>query len=152
MATEEYVCLNIECRYRSSQPFPVCPKCGHQNTFVTESNMRREKEKQKQDRAHSPDWVNHDESNLRLVCRSNAVACYSCRQVPLELFDLLLVRESNQVRLRLAPQHIQPPIISVAIAHVFAMIRDCLSRAANLRIGQYRDRARGPATATARTN
>ena len=40
MATEEYVCLNIECRYRASQPFPVCPKCGHRNTFVTQSNMR----------------------------------------------------------------------------------------------------------------
>jgi hypothetical protein len=40
MASEEYVCLNIECRYRSSRPFPVCPKCGHQNTFVTQRNMR----------------------------------------------------------------------------------------------------------------
>ncbi|MDT5159278.1 MAG: hypothetical protein QOH51_3635 [Acidobacteriota bacterium] len=40
MTSEDYVCLNIECRYHSSQPFPVCPKCGHQNTFVTQSNMR----------------------------------------------------------------------------------------------------------------
>jgi hypothetical protein len=40
MASEDYVCLNIECRYHSSQPFPVCPKCGHRNTFVTQSNMR----------------------------------------------------------------------------------------------------------------
>jgi hypothetical protein len=40
MAAEDYVCLNIECRYRSSQPFPVCPKCGHRNTFVTQSNLR----------------------------------------------------------------------------------------------------------------
>jgi hypothetical protein len=40
MAAEDYVCLNIECRYHSSQPFPVCPQCGHQNTFVTQSNMR----------------------------------------------------------------------------------------------------------------
>jgi hypothetical protein len=40
MASEDYVCLNIECRYHSSQPFPVCPQCGHQNTFVTQSNMR----------------------------------------------------------------------------------------------------------------
>ena len=40
MATEEYVCLNIECRYHASQPFPVCPKCGHKNTFVTQSEMR----------------------------------------------------------------------------------------------------------------
>jgi hypothetical protein len=40
MASEDYVCLNIECRYRSAQPFPVCPKCGHRNTFVTQSNMR----------------------------------------------------------------------------------------------------------------
>ena len=39
MASENYVCLNIECRYRASQPFPVCPKCGHQNTFVTQSNL-----------------------------------------------------------------------------------------------------------------
>ena len=40
MASENYVCLNIECGYHSSQPFPVCPKCGHQNTFVTQSNLR----------------------------------------------------------------------------------------------------------------
>jgi hypothetical protein len=40
MASEEYVCLNIECRYHSSQPFPVCPKCGQRNTFVTERSMR----------------------------------------------------------------------------------------------------------------
>jgi|ERR1051326_347688 hypothetical protein len=40
MANEEYVCLNIECRYHSSQPFPVCPQCGHRNTFVTEGNLR----------------------------------------------------------------------------------------------------------------
>jgi hypothetical protein len=40
MAAEEYVCLNIECRYHSSRPFPVCPKCGHPNTFVTQRNMR----------------------------------------------------------------------------------------------------------------
>jgi hypothetical protein len=40
MASEDYVCLNIECRYHSSQPFPVCPQCGHRNTFVTQSNMR----------------------------------------------------------------------------------------------------------------
>jgi len=41
MATEDYVCLNIECRYHSSQPFPVCPHCGHRNTFVTKDNLRR---------------------------------------------------------------------------------------------------------------
>ena len=41
MASEEYVCLNIECRYHSSQPFAVCPQCGHRNTFVTQSSMRR---------------------------------------------------------------------------------------------------------------
>jgi hypothetical protein len=40
MAAEDYVCLNIECRYHSSQPFPVCPQCGHHNTFVTQGNMR----------------------------------------------------------------------------------------------------------------
>jgi hypothetical protein len=40
MASEDYVCLNIECRYHSSRPFPFCPKCGHQSTFVTESSMR----------------------------------------------------------------------------------------------------------------
>jgi len=40
MASEDYVCLNIECRYHSSRPFPFCPKCGHRNTFVTQSNMR----------------------------------------------------------------------------------------------------------------
>jgi hypothetical protein len=40
MAAEDYVCLNIECRYHSSQPFPVCPKCGHRNTFVTQRDMR----------------------------------------------------------------------------------------------------------------
>jgi hypothetical protein len=40
MAAGGYVCLNIECRYHSARPFPVCPKCGHRNTFVTESNMR----------------------------------------------------------------------------------------------------------------
>jgi hypothetical protein len=40
MASEDYVCLNIECRYHSAQPFPFCPKCGHRNTFVTQSNMR----------------------------------------------------------------------------------------------------------------
>jgi len=40
MAAEDYVCLNIECRYHSSQPFSVCPQCGHHNTFVTQSNMR----------------------------------------------------------------------------------------------------------------
>jgi hypothetical protein len=40
MASEDYVCLNIECRYRSSQPFPFCPMCGHRNTFVTQSDMR----------------------------------------------------------------------------------------------------------------
>jgi hypothetical protein len=40
MASEDYVCLNIECRYHSSQPFAVCPQCGHRNTFVTQSNMR----------------------------------------------------------------------------------------------------------------
>ena len=40
MASEDYVCLNIECRYHSSQPFPVCPQCGHRNTFVTQSSMR----------------------------------------------------------------------------------------------------------------
>jgi hypothetical protein len=40
MATEQYVCLNVECRYHSSQPFPSCPQCGHRNTFVTESNLR----------------------------------------------------------------------------------------------------------------
>jgi hypothetical protein len=39
-ASEDYVCLNIECRYHSSQPFPICPKCGHRNTFVTESDVR----------------------------------------------------------------------------------------------------------------
>jgi hypothetical protein len=39
-ASEDYVCLNIECRYHSSQPFPICPQCGHQNTFVTKSDMR----------------------------------------------------------------------------------------------------------------
>jgi hypothetical protein len=40
MAPEDYVCLNIECRYHSAQPYPVCPKCGHRNTFVTQSSMR----------------------------------------------------------------------------------------------------------------
>lgn len=40
MESQDYVCLNIECRYRSAQPFPVCPQCGHRNTFVTQSNMR----------------------------------------------------------------------------------------------------------------
>lgn len=40
MPAEEYVCLNIECRYHSARPFPICPKCGHPNTFVTESDMR----------------------------------------------------------------------------------------------------------------
>lgn len=40
MASEEYVCLNIECRYRSSRPSPFCPNCGHQNTLVTQSNLR----------------------------------------------------------------------------------------------------------------
>jgi hypothetical protein len=40
MASEDYVCLNIECRYHASRPFPFCPKCGHRNTFVTQSNMR----------------------------------------------------------------------------------------------------------------
>jgi hypothetical protein len=40
MASEDYVCLNIECRYHSSQPFPFCPKCGHRNTFITDSNLR----------------------------------------------------------------------------------------------------------------
>jgi hypothetical protein len=40
MASEDYVCLNIECRYHSAQPFPVCPQCGHRNTFVTQSNMQ----------------------------------------------------------------------------------------------------------------
>jgi hypothetical protein len=40
MASEDYVCLNIECRYHASGPFPFCPKCGHRNTFVTQSNMR----------------------------------------------------------------------------------------------------------------
>ncbi|HKB69112.1 MAG TPA: hypothetical protein VKC61_24945 [Pyrinomonadaceae bacterium] len=39
-ASQDYVCLNIECRYHSSQPFPICPQCGHRNTFVTESDMR----------------------------------------------------------------------------------------------------------------
>ncbi len=40
MASEDYVCLNIECRYHSSQPFSVCPQCGHHNTFVAQSEMR----------------------------------------------------------------------------------------------------------------
>jgi hypothetical protein len=40
MAAEDYVCLNIECRYHSAQPFPFCPKCGHRNTFVTQRSMR----------------------------------------------------------------------------------------------------------------
>jgi len=40
MSSEDYVCLNIECRYHSSQPFPICPKCGHRNTFVTKNGMR----------------------------------------------------------------------------------------------------------------
>jgi hypothetical protein len=40
MASEDYVCLNIECRYHASRPFPFCPKCGHRNTFVTQSSMR----------------------------------------------------------------------------------------------------------------
>jgi hypothetical protein len=40
MASEDYVCLNIECRYHSAQPFPFCPMCGHRNTFVTQSDMR----------------------------------------------------------------------------------------------------------------
>jgi len=40
MASDDYICLNIECRYHASQPFPFCPKCGHRNTFVTQSNMR----------------------------------------------------------------------------------------------------------------
>jgi hypothetical protein len=40
MASEDYVCLNIECRYHAAQPFPFCPKCGQRNTFVTQSNMR----------------------------------------------------------------------------------------------------------------
>ena len=39
-ASEDYVCLNIECRYHSPLPFPFCPNCGHPNTFVTQSNMR----------------------------------------------------------------------------------------------------------------
>jgi hypothetical protein len=40
MAAEEYVCLNIECGYRSPRPFPGCPKCGHRNTSVTQGDMR----------------------------------------------------------------------------------------------------------------
>lgn len=40
MASEEYVCLNIECRYHAARPFPVCPKCGHRNTLVTQGNLR----------------------------------------------------------------------------------------------------------------
>src|SRR5258705_10784187 len=40
MATEDYICPNIECRYHSSRPFPICPKCGHPNTFVTKNDMR----------------------------------------------------------------------------------------------------------------
>ncbi|HSS21688.1 MAG TPA: hypothetical protein VLL54_16565 [Pyrinomonadaceae bacterium] len=40
MTSEDYVCLNIECRYNSAKPFPVCPKCGHKNTFVTQGNLR----------------------------------------------------------------------------------------------------------------
>jgi hypothetical protein len=40
MTAEDYVCLNIECRYHSSRPFPFCPQCGQRNTFVTQSNMR----------------------------------------------------------------------------------------------------------------
>ncbi len=40
MSSEDYVCLNIECRYHASRPFPFCPKCGQRNTFVTQSNMR----------------------------------------------------------------------------------------------------------------
>ena len=40
MPAEDYVCLNIECRYHASQPFPFCPKCGHRGTFVTQSGMR----------------------------------------------------------------------------------------------------------------
>jgi hypothetical protein len=40
MASEDYVCLNIECRYHSTRPFPFCPKCGHRYTFVTPSNLR----------------------------------------------------------------------------------------------------------------
>jgi len=40
MASEDYVCLNIECRYHASRPFRFCPRCGHRNTFVTPSNLR----------------------------------------------------------------------------------------------------------------
>jgi hypothetical protein len=40
MASEDYVCLNIECRYHASRPFPFCPKCGQRNTFVTQRSMR----------------------------------------------------------------------------------------------------------------
>lgn len=40
MAPEDFVCLNIECRYHSSRPLPVCPQCGHRNTFVAQSNIR----------------------------------------------------------------------------------------------------------------
>jgi hypothetical protein len=40
MASADYVCLNIECRYRSSRPFPFCPNCGNRNTSVTQSNLR----------------------------------------------------------------------------------------------------------------
>jgi hypothetical protein len=41
MASEDYVCLNIECRYHSSQAFAVCPQCGHRNSFVTQKDLRR---------------------------------------------------------------------------------------------------------------
>jgi hypothetical protein len=40
MASADYVCLNIECRYHSSRPFPFCPNCGNRNTSVTQSNLR----------------------------------------------------------------------------------------------------------------
>jgi hypothetical protein len=40
MGAEDYICLNIECRYHSSRPFPICPKCGHANTLITKSDMR----------------------------------------------------------------------------------------------------------------
>ncbi|MCU1265878.1 MAG: hypothetical protein JWM21_2196 [Acidobacteria bacterium] len=39
MASEDYVCLNIECRFHSPVPEPFCPNCGHQNTFVSQGNM-----------------------------------------------------------------------------------------------------------------
>jgi hypothetical protein len=40
MAAEEYVCLNIECGYRSMVQSPFCPICGHRGSLRPQSNVR----------------------------------------------------------------------------------------------------------------